>query len=158
MINMKRRTFLKGSVAAGAVSAAVGAGLLTPRAVLAAAWPTDAFKATTVDAALDALTGAHATQASDKVQIDAPDLGENSAVVPVKVISSLDDIESISIIVSKNASPLTASFILGPGVLGFVNTRIKMGKTSSVIAVVKAGGKLYSAQKEVKITIGGCGG
>ncbi|TCK17398.1 thiosulfate-binding protein SoxY [Thiogranum longum] len=157
MINMKRRTFLKGSVAAGAVSAAVGAGLLTPRAVLAA-WPTNAFQATSVDAALDALAGSHAMQASDKVQIDAPDLGENSAVVPVKVTSQLADIESISIIVDKNASPLTASFILGPGVEGFVNTRIKMGKTSNVIAVVKAGGKLYSAQKEVKITIGGCGG
>ncbi len=157
MINMKRRTFLKGSVAAGAVSAAVGAGLMTPRAVLAA-WPTDAFSAGTVDAALDALSGSHATESSDKVQIEAPDLGENSAVVPVKVLSQLDNIESISILVEKNASPLTASFILGPGVQGFVNTRIKMGKTSNVIAVVKAGGKLYSAQKEVKITIGGCGG
>ena len=157
MINMKRRTFLKGTVAAGAVSAAVGAGLLTPRAVLAA-WPTDAFKATTVDTALDALSGSHALESSDKVQIDAPDLGENSAVVPVKVLSQLDNIESMTIVVEKNASPLTASFILGPGAIGFVNTRIKMGKTSNVIAVVKAGGKLYSAQKEVKITIGGCGG
>lgn len=157
MINMKRRTFLKGSVAAGAVSAAVGVGLLTPRAVLAA-WPTNAFKATSVAAALDALSGTHAMTSSDKVQIDAPDLGENSAVVPVKVFSQLDNIESMSIVVEKNVSPLTASFILGPGVEGFVNTRIKMGKTSNVIAVVKAGGKLYSAQKEVKITIGGCGG
>ena len=157
MINMKRRTFLKGSVAAGAVSAAVGAGLLTPRAVLAA-WPTDAFKATSVDTALDALHGSRAMASSDKVQVDAPDLGENSAVVPIKVLSQLDNIESISIVVEKNAAPLTASFILGPGVEGFVNTRIKMGKTSNVIAVVKAGGKLYSAQKEVKITIGGCGG
>lgn len=157
MINMKRRTFLKGSVAASAVSAAVGVGLLTPRAVLAA-WPTNAFKASSVDAALDALDGTHAMTNSDKVQIDAPDLGENSAVVPVKVYSQLDNIESMSIIVEKNTSPLIASFILGPGVEGFVNTRVKMAKTSNVIAVVKAGGKLYSAKKEVKITIGGCGG
>lgn len=157
MINMKRRTFLKGSVAAGAVSAAVGAGLLIPRAVLAA-WPTNAFQATDMNAALDALSGSHDLASSDKVQIDAPDLGENSAVVPIKVFSQLDNIESMSIVVEKNASPLTASFILGPGVEGFVNTRIKMGKTSNVIAVVKADGKLYSAQKEVKITIGGCGG
>ena len=64
----------------------------------------------------------------------------------------------MSIIVEKNTSPLIASFILGPGVEGFINTRVKMAKTSNVIAVVKAGGKLYSAKKEVKITIGGCGG
>ncbi|MCK5308278.1 MAG: thiosulfate oxidation carrier protein SoxY, partial [Zetaproteobacteria bacterium] len=66
--------------------------------------------------------------------------------------------ESISIIAEKNASPLTANFILGPGTQGYVSTRIKMGKTSSVIAVVKADGKLYSTGKEVKVTIGGCGG
>jgi len=157
VINMKRRTFLKGSVAAGAVSAAVGAGLLTPRMVLAA-WPTNAFQAKSVDSALDALSGSHALEGSDKISIRAPDIAENGAVVPVSVTTSIDGIESISILAEKNATPLTASFVLGPTTEGFVSTRIKMGKTSSVIAVVKAGGKLYSTGKEVKVTIGGCGG
>ena len=157
MINMKRRTFLKGSVAAGAVSAAVGAGLLTPRMVLAA-WPTAAFEAGSVDSALDALAGAHQLEGSDKISIRAPDIAENGAVVPVSVTTSIAGAESISILAEKNAAPLTASFNLGPNTEGYVSTRIKMGKTSSVIAVVKAGGKLYSTGKEVKVTIGGCGG
>jgi len=157
VIDMKRRTFLKGSVAAGAVSAALGAGLLTPRMVLAA-WPTAAFEAKTVDSALDALMGSHQLEGSDKISIRAPDIAENGAVVPVSVETSIANPESISIIAEKNASPMTASFILGTGAEGFVSTRIKMGKTSSVIAVVKADGKLYSTGKEVKVTIGGCGG
>jgi len=154
---MKRRTFLKGSVAAGAVSAAVGAGLLTPRMVLAA-WPTAAFEAKSVDSALDALAGSHTLEGSDKISIRAPDIAENGAVVPVSVTTSIDGAESISILAEKNAAPMTASFVLGAGTEGFVSTRIKMGKTSSIIAVVKAGGKLYSTGKEVKVIIGGCGG
>ena len=154
---MKRRTFLKGSVAAGAVSAAVGAGLLTPRMVLAA-WPSAAFEATSVDSALDALMGSHQLEGSDKISIRAPDIAENGAVVPVSVTAEIPGAEAISIIAEKNASPLTASFVLGASTEAFVSTRIKMGKTSSVIAVVKANGKLYSTGKEVKVTIGGCGG
>jgi len=154
---MKRRTFLKGSVAVGAVSAAVGAGLLTPRMVLAA-WPSAAFEAKSVDAALDALMGSHQLEGSDKISIRAPDIAENGAVVPVSVTADIDGVEAMSIIAEKNASPLTASFVLGADTEAFVSTRIKMGKTSSVIAVVKANGKLYSTGKEVKVTIGGCGG
>ncbi|MGD8843715.1 MAG: thiosulfate oxidation carrier protein SoxY [Gammaproteobacteria bacterium] len=154
---MKRRTFLKGSVAIGAAGAALGTGLLTPRMVLAA-WPTTAFQATTVDSALDALMGSHALEGSDKITIGAPDIAENGAVVPIKVTSTIPNVESISIIAEKNVNPLSASFQLGKGTEAFVSTRIKMGKTSSVIAVVKAGGKLYSTGKEVKVTIGGCGG
>ena len=157
MINMKRRTFLKGSVAAGAVSAAVGAGLLTPRMVLAA-WPSAAFEAKSVDGALDALMGSHQLEGSDKISIRAPDIAENGAVVPVSVTAEIPGAEAISIIAEKNASPLTASFVLGANTEAFVSTRIKMGKTSRVIAVVKANGKLYSTGKEVKVTIGGCGG
>jgi len=155
--SMKRRTFLKGSVAVGVIGTALGAGLLTPRVVMAA-WPKNAFEAKSVDAALDALTGSHALEGSDKISIRAPDIAENGAVVPVSVTTDIPNIESISILAEKNANPLTASFVLGKGALGFVSTRIKMGKTSSVIAVVKAGGKLYSTGKEVKVTIGGCGG
>jgi len=154
---MKRRIFLKGSLATGAAGMAISAGLLTPRAVLAA-WPKSAFEAKTVDDAVKGLFGGGTLSGSDKIKIKAPDIAENGAVVPVSVTSDIAGAESISLIVEKNTSPLTASFILGAGTEGYVSTRIKMGKTSSVIAVVKAGDKLYSAGKEVKVTIGGCGG
>ena len=153
---MKRRTFLKGSIATGAVGVAVGAGLLTPQMVLAA-WPKAAFESTTVDDALTGLFGSKDHTGSDQIKIKAPDIAENGAVVPISVTTDLAA-DTISIIAEKNASPLAASFILGSDTEGFVSTRIKMGKTASVITVVKSGDKLYSTSKEVKVTIGGCGG
>ena len=88
----------------------------------------------------------------------APDIAENGAVVPVTVESTMKDVQSISIVAEKNALPLIASFDLGAGALPYVSTRIKMGSTMNVQALVKAGGKVYEAKKEVKVTIGGCGG
>jgi len=155
--SMKRRTFLKGSLATGAAGMAISAGLLTPRMVLAA-WPKPAFEAKTVDDAVKGLFGSSTLSGSDQIKIKAPDIAENGAVVPISVTTDIAGAESISVIVEKNASPLAASFVLGTGTEGYVSTRIKMGKTSSVIAVVKAGDKLHSAGKEVKVTIGGCGG
>jgi len=157
MIDAKRRILLKGSLAAGAVAIAAGAGLLTPRAVLAA-WPEGAFAAKSVDDALEGLLGTSSHEASDRIRIKAPDIAENGAVVPVTVESEVDGIDSISILAAGNQTPLIASFNLGTGALGFVSTRIKMAKTADVIAVVKAGDKIFSASKEVKVTIGGCGG
>jgi len=154
---MKRRLFLKGSLATGVAGIAISTGLLTPRLVLAA-WPKTAFEARTVDEAVNGLFGGGTLEGSDNIKIKAPDIAENGAVVPVSVTTDIAGAESISIIVEKNATPLVASFQLGKGTEGYVSTRIKMGKTSSVIAVVKAGDKLYSAGKEVKVTIGGCGG
>jgi len=155
--NTKRRIFLKGSLAAGAVGVAVGAGLLTPRAVMAA-WPKDAFGAKSVPDALKALMGSDATTASTDIQIKAPDIAENGAVVPITVETGIAGVESIAVIASNNPAPLAASFDLGSRTQGFVSTRIKMGKTGDVVAVVKAGGTMYSARKGVKVTIGGCGG
>ena len=156
-MNMKRRVFLKGSLASGMVAVAVGAGVLSPRQVLAA-WPKDAFEAKNVNDAMNGLLNTDLAPASDAIKLEAPDIAENGAVVPVKVTASMDNVESITIISEKNQTPLIASFNLVAGTHGFVSTRIKMGKTSNVIAVVKAGGKVYSARKEVKVTIGGCGG
>jgi sulfur-oxidizing protein SoxY len=155
--SMKRRVFLKGSLAAGAMGAAVGAGLLTPQAVLAA-WPKDAFGAKKVEDALSALMGSASSTASGDIKVKAPDIAENGAVVPVTVSTTIAGVESIAILAEKNPVPLSASFDLGKGAEGFVSTRIKMGKTGDVIGVVKAGGKLYAARKGVKVTIGGCGG
>ncbi len=156
-MNMKRRVFLKGSLASGMVAVAVGAGVLSPRQVLAA-WPKDAFEAKSVSDAMNGLLNTDLAPASDAIKLDAPDIAENGAVVPVKITASMDNVESISIIAEKNQTPLIASFNLAAGTQGFISTRIKMGQTSNVIAVVKAGGKVYSARKEVKVTIGGCGG
>jgi sulfur-oxidizing protein SoxY len=155
--SMKRRIFLKGSLATGAVGMAVGSGLLTPRMSLAA-WSKSAFEATDVAGAVSALYGASDMPGSDKIKIKAPDIAENGAVVPVSVTTSIGGASSISIFADKNATPLTAEFTLGPSTEGYVSTRIKMGKTANVVAVVKAGDKLHSASKEVKVTIGGCGG
>lgn len=157
MTSMKRRIFLKGSLATGALGVAASAGLITPRASLAA-WAKDAFEAKDVNSALSGLFGSSDLTASDKVKIKAPDIAENGAVVPVSVSTDMDNVESITIVAEKNQNPLTASFALTAAAIPDVSTRIKMGKTSSVIAIVKSGGKLYSTGKEVKVTIGGCGG
>jgi len=154
---MKRRIFLKGSLATGAIGIAVSAGLITPRMVLAA-WPKAAFDSKNVDGAINSLFGKSTLTSSDKIKIKAPDIAENGAVVPISIETDIDGVESISLIAAKNATPLTSSFVLGKGTLAYIATRIKMGKTANVIAVVKAGNKLYSASKEVKVTIGGCGG
>ncbi len=155
---MQRRSFLKGTLGASAVAVAMGAGLLNPRQALAAAWPKGAFDATSVPAALKDLLGTDLTSPSSDITIKAPDIAENGAVVPVTISTSLASVESIGIMAEKNANPLAANFDLSSQAKGFVSTRIKMGKTANVIAVVKAGGKVYSARKEVKVTIGGCGG
>jgi len=154
---MQRRSFLKGTLAGGTVAVAVSAGLLNPRQVLAA-WPKGAFEAKSVSDALKDLYGSDATQASGEITIKAPDIAENGAVVPVTVSTGMGGVESITLLVEKNPSPLAANFQLASNATGFASTRIKMGKTSNVTAVVKAGGKAYSASKEVKVTIGGCGG
>ncbi len=156
-MSMQRRTFLRGTLAGSAVGVAVGAGLLTPQAVLAA-WPKNAFEAKSVGDALSALHGSSDAADSGDIKIKAPDIAENGAVVPITVDTSLGSVESISVIAEKNPVPLVASNEMGPSAEGFVSMRIKMGKTSDVVAVVKSNGKLFRAAKEVKVTIGGCGG
>jgi sulfur-oxidizing protein SoxY len=156
-MNQNRRVLLKGTLAAGATGIAISAGLLTPKTVLAA-WPKAAFEATDSKAAMEAALGSSSATESADIKLKAPDIAENGAVVPVTVTSKIADTESISVIVAENGTPFAATFNLGATTSGFVSTRIKMGKTSDVTAVVKAGGKLYSTSKNVKVTIGGCGG
>ena len=153
---MKRRTFLKGTLATSMVGVAVSAGMLSPRAVLAA-WPESSFAAKDVPGALSALHGTADHSTSGDIKIKAPDIAENGAVVPI-TISAGGNAEAITVLVKENPQPLCCNFELASNAEAFVSTRIKMGKTSDVIAVVKSGGKLMSAQKTVKVTIGGCGG
>ena len=156
-MNLLRRKFLKTATYVGATASAIGAGVLVPQRVLGA-YNAAAFDAKDVNGAISATMGTDQHTASDAIKLKAPDIAENGAVVPVTVSSSMSNVEAISIIASANASPLTSSYQLSPACEAFVSTRIKMVKTSNVIAVVKADGKLYSATKEVKVTIGGCGG
>jgi sulfur-oxidizing protein SoxY len=155
---MKRRIFLKGSLAAGTLAVAAGAGMLTPKSVLAAAWPKAAFESKTEVEALQAFFGTSDVEQSDKISIKAPLQAENGAVVPVKVMTSLAGVEGIAICAIKNPRPYTTSLRVTDGGGGLYSTRIKMGQTSPVHCYVKAGGKLYMASQEIKVTVGGCGG
>lgn len=156
-MNEMRRALLKGSGAAGTLALALAAGLLKPRDVFAAAWNKDGFEAKTVAEALKAIGAASAADSKDIV-IKAPDIAENGAVVDIQIISKIPGTQSIAIIAEKNPYPLVANFNLTPNMESFVHTRIKLGQTSSVRAIVDAGGKFFVASKEIKVTIGGCGG
>ena len=153
-----RRLILKGA----ATVALIGLGNLPFDAMpaLAAAndkWPEDAFKQKGVADAIKSLYG-KAAEVSDKVKLDAPEIAENGAVVPISVTTTLDSVTSISFLVSDNPNALAASYQIPPGTLPNVANRLKMAKTSTVTAIVESAGKLYSATKEVKVTVGGCGG
>jgi sulfur-oxidizing protein SoxY len=120
-------------------------------------YPEDAFKAKGEADAIKALYGKTA-EPSDKVKLDAPEIAENGAVVPISVSTTLADVTTISFLVSENPNALAASYQIPPGTMPSIANRLKMAKTSNVTVIVEAGGKLYSATKEVKVTVGGCGG
>ncbi len=129
-------------------------------AALAAAndkYPEDAFRQKSDTDAIKILYGKTA-EASDQVKLDAPEIAENGGVVPISVTTTLADVTSIAFLVSENPNALAASYQIPPGTVPAVANRLKMAKTTNVIVVVEAGGKLYSATKEVKVTVGGCGG
>jgi len=155
-MNTSRRNVLKGAGSAGVVGVAVMAGLLKPGMAFAA-WNKAGFEAKDMAGAMGAVGGAGAAASGD-ISVKAPDIAENGAVVPVEITSSIAGTDGIAIIAEKNGFPLIADFKLMNGAEGYVSTRIKMGATSNVVAVVTAGGKAYKAHKEVKVTIGGCGG
>jgi sulfur-oxidizing protein SoxY len=154
-MNSIRRHVLKAAGSAGLIGTAIAAGLLKPGLALAD-WNNAGFSATKTADALAAI-GASGAAASNDVQVKAPDIAENGAVVPVEVVTKLADVESIAILGEKNANPLIAIYNL-TDFDGALSTRMKMGQTANVRAVVKAGGKFYTAAKEVKVTVGGCGG
>ncbi|MEN9903026.1 MAG: hypothetical protein RL651_1690 [Pseudomonadota bacterium] len=147
-----RRQILKAASGLGIM--AFGASM-SPMAF--AAWNKTAFEAKSLSDVYGAL-GAGSPSNSGDVQIIASDIAENGAVVPIQAVSKLANTEQISILVEKNPSALVCLFNLTADVLPEVTTRIKMGQTSNVTVLVKAGGKYYTATKEIKVTLGGCGG
>jgi sulfur-oxidizing protein SoxY len=145
-MNLIRRTLL----------GALGLALLKPLAVLAA-WNKEAFGAKSAADALKSL-GSGNPEASKAVLIEAPQIAENGAVVPIEITSNIPGTTSIAVIIDKNPFPLAGKFDFKEGALPFVKLNVKMGETSDVRVVATAGGKHYAATKEIKVTIGGCGG
>ncbi len=152
-----RRSFLKTTTGLGLTTAVLGSAVLVPQRVLAA-YPQAGFDAKDVPGAVKGCMGTDQHTASADIKLKAPDIAENGAVVPITVSSSMSGVTQVAIVAAANPSPLTTSFDLTDASEPYVSTRIKLGKTGDVIAVMKSDGKLYSAKKEVKVTIGGCGG
>jgi sulfur-oxidizing protein SoxY len=150
---MERRKFL--GLGAGFLAAT-----MIPSTVMAANWRADkpaAFDAKDVDSAMNALFGT--TSANDgKVKLKAPDIAENGAVIPVSVKAPAGT-KTIAIFQSANPESATAVFDVPARGIPDYSIRIKMSKTGDVVAVAKmADGSMYKASKQVKVTIGGCGG
>jgi sulfur-oxidizing protein SoxY len=137
-------------------AAALCAGLLLPLRALAA-WNKEAFGSKTAADALKGL-GIAASAESKEIVIEAPQIAENGAVVPIEVTSQLPNTRSIALVVDKNPFPLVAKFDFAEGALPYVKVNVKLGESSFVRVYAEAGGRHYSAAKEVKVTIGGCGG
>jgi len=150
-----RRLILKGA-GGGAAALALGAGLLHPQRAIAA-WNKAAFDAKSTADALKSI-GASSTADSGDIVIEAPQIAENGLVVPIEVTSNIAGTKSIAVLIEKNPFPLAAKFNFGDNALPYVKVNVKMGESSFVRVVAEAGGKHFVAAKEVKVTIGGCGG
>jgi len=141
----------------GAYAAAFAAGCLRPVYLLAAEWNKAAFDAKALADTMKNIGASSATD-SDQIQLKAPEIAENGAIVPVEITSRIPGTQTIYIVADKNPQPLVAIFEIQPGLEPFISTRIKMGESSKVRVLVKAAGKFYVTSQEVKVTIGGCGG
>jgi sulfur-oxidizing protein SoxY len=157
VVNMERRNALKASGGIGLL-AVFGAFGLLQAGNAQAEWNKAAFSSKAMDEALTTMGITNAENNATAIQLTVPEIAENGAIVPVTVSSTLPNVEQISIFVDKNPNVLAANFTIPAGTEGLVTTRVKMGQTSNVVALVKADGKFYRTAKEVKVTAGGCGG
>ncbi len=155
-MNSRRRVLQAGSGAAlYALLASIGlleAGDAAAQALSSGAWQTKSVADT-----LKSLGVSNVADSRD-VLITSPDIAENGAVVPVGVSSNLPKTDFIAVMVEKNPNTLAAAYELPEGTEPEVNMRIKMGQSSDVVALVRADGKYYTTRKEIKVTLGGCGG
>ena len=157
-MNLQRRKALRTGGGVTLLTLVAAAGWLRPEDALAADWNKAAFEANTMDATMKALGGGAPAQSKDIAFFQTPDIAENGAVVPVGITSNIPKTESIAILVEKNPNMLAAMFDIPAGTEPSLSTRIKMGQSSNVYALVKADGKFYVTSKEIKVTLGGCGG
>ena len=155
-MNNQRRNVLKSGSGAALLSVLAAAGIITPGMALAD-WNKAAFDAKSMADTLKAIGAGTPTDSKD-VQVTGPDIAENGAVVPVGVSSTLPNITMVAILIEKNPNALSAVFNLPEGTEANVQIRVKMGQTSNVYALVKSDGKFFMATKEIKVTLGGCGG
>jgi sulfur-oxidizing protein SoxY len=156
-MDTRRRAVLKAGGGTGVLALAAAAGLIKPGDAFAQQWNKAAFDTKSFAATLKALGGSGSTE-SAQIQITAPDIAENGAVVPITIESAIPKTDTIAILIEKNPNTLSADFDIPAGTDPFITTRIKMAETSNIYAVVKADGKYYHAAKEIKVTLGGCGG
>lgn len=156
-MDRSRRTTLQVAGSAGLYGALVSAGFLRPGTAAAQAIDQGTFKVAGVAATMKAM-GAEGAAESKDIVIVAPDIAENGAVVPVGIRSGLPKTQMMALLVEKNPNALAGAYEILDGADAEVSMRIKMGESSNVVALVKADGKYYTARKEIKVTIGGCGG
>ena len=158
-MNARRRNLLQAGSGMTLLSMLAAAGWLQPNTALAAeTWNAAAFDTKSMDDTLKALGGGTPAQSKAITFVQTPDIAENGAVVPIGITSTIPNTESIAILIEKNPNMLAAVFDIPAGTDPSISTRVKMGQSSNIVALVKADGKYYMASKEVKVTLGGCGG
>lgn len=158
-LQASRRAVLLGAAGTAAAVAMprFGFAASTAAAPKASLWPAKAFKATTPDAALKALFGSSSTTSSDQVKMEAPDIAENGAVVPITLDANEGKVTRSALLAVKNPYSLACAYDIPEGTDTAIASRLKLAKTTQVIGVVESGGKLFSTSKQVKVTLGGCG-
>ncbi|HVE49546.1 MAG TPA: thiosulfate oxidation carrier protein SoxY [Casimicrobiaceae bacterium] len=157
-MNLERRKVVKAGGGVTLFALLSAAGWLKPSDAVAADWNKAAFESKTMDEAYKTMANGTPAQSKDIVFFQTPDIAENGAVVPIGVTSNIGKTESIAILIEKNPNMLVAQFDIPSGTEPSLTTRVKMGQTSNVYALVKADGKYHVASKEIKVTLGGCGG
>ena len=155
---MERREFLAGSSGATALALAAASGLTPAYAQNAPGWNKAAFDSKSLADVAKALGATSAPVESKELLLQAPEIAENGNVVRVAAQSNLPSTAQIALVVEKNPNALAAVFDIPAGTDANVSTNLKMGQSSNVYALAKVGDKFFYAVKEVKVTLGGCGG
>lgn len=156
-MNPLRRRFL-GAGSGATLLSWIGTGLLLPTRSLASEWNKPAFTARTIAEALKAQGSQTAAESRD-ITINAPEIAENGAKVEVEIVCSVPNVRSLALFADKNPMPLCATLEFAPTVLPYARIQIKLAETTRVRAVARGGdGKNYVAMREIKVTLGGCGG
>ena len=153
-----RRRFLKAGASAAALSPWLGSGLLLPTRVLAAEWQKNAFSARQINDALKAYGSTSAVESRD-IAINAPEIAENGAKVEIEISSNIANTRSLAVFADKNPMPLCSIIEFSGPVLPYVREQLKLSESTRIRVVAKTGdGKTHVAFREIKVTLGGCGG